>query len=104
MVAGGVVAWSSYESDVNGCVSGTGSVWAMDFETCQDAITGEARPRVHVVGPGIPTTPVLHRQSETLLVQSAAGPAADQVAADAVNTRGGGQPWVKSLYWRVDSN
>jgi hypothetical protein len=103
VVSGGVVAWSTYISTTDGCIAGTGVVYAMDFETCADVMTpGNTRPAGTGVGAGIPTTPVVHRQSESLLVQTSAGPTGAQVTNDTVATRTAGRLGMKRLYWRLD--
>lgn len=102
IVSGGVVAWTTYVSASSGCVAGSGLVYAMDFETCEDVLSpGNSRPAGSPTGAGIPTSPVLHGQSETVLVQSSAGPTGGQVQSDAANTRSGGNPMLKRLYWRL---
>lgn len=102
VVQEGVVAWTTYVSSTSGCISGNGLVYAMDFETCEDVIApGSARPTGNSTGAGIPTSPVLHSQSESVLVQSSAGPTGGQVQTDAATTRGGGTKWIKPLYWRM---
>ena len=103
IVASGVVAWTTYVSTTDGCVAGNGMLYAMDFETCQDVLNpGNPRPSGTNVGAGIPTSPVLHRQSESLLVQSSAGPTGGQVGTQAATTRTAGKLGVKRLYWRLD--
>lgn len=102
VVTGGVVAWTTYVSTTSGCVAGNGILYAMDFETCEDVLNpANTRPSGSSTGAGIPTSPVLHAQSETVLVQSSAGPTAGQVQTDAATTRSGGNPMLKRLYWRL---
>ncbi len=102
VVTGGVVAWTTYVSTTSGCVAGNGILYAMDFETCEDVLTpANNRPAGSSTGAGIPTSPVLHAQSETVMVQSSAGPTAGQVQTDAATTRSGGNPMLKRLYWRL---
>ncbi len=102
VVTQGVVAWTTYVSASSGCVAGSGVVYAMDFETCEDVLApGNTRPAGAPTGAGIPTSPVLHGQSETVLVQSSAGPTGGQVRTDAATTRSGGNPMMKRLYWRL---
>lgn len=103
MVANGVVAWSTYISATSGCVAGSGMVYAMDYETCADAVTPtNQRPASNPVGAGIPTTPTLHQQSQSLLVQTSAGPTGAQVNKDSVQSRTAGQVGLKRLYWRLN--
>lgn len=102
IVQEGVVAWTTYRSTTNGCVAGTGYLYAMDFETCEDLLATGNRPSGQAVGPGIPTSPVLHSQSQRLLVQSSAGPTGGQTQRDEAQTRGGGMKWLKPLYWRLE--
>ncbi|MEM7676438.1 MAG: hypothetical protein AAF449_10590, partial [Myxococcota bacterium] len=104
LVEGGVIAWATYESQTTGCVSGTGYVYAMDFETCQDAASGNPRPQEIAVGAGLPTTPTMHRQSQHLVVNTSAGPTAADVGHIAAATRGNGQLFPKRLYWRLNMN
>ncbi|MEO1334839.1 MAG: hypothetical protein AAFV29_04315, partial [Myxococcota bacterium] len=104
LVEGGVVAWATYESQTTGCVSGTGYVYAMDFETCKDVASTQDRPQQIDVGPGLPTTPTLHRQSQHLVVNTSAGPTAAQVGHVATVTRGNGRVFPRRLYWRLTAN
>ena len=106
VVEGGVVAWSTYRSETTGCVSGISRVYAMDYQTCYDvmnpAASPPARPTARNVGLGLPSEPVLHRTSQQLLVQTSASPTADQTFAAPVRAKGGGRPWSKFLYWRLE--
>ena len=104
IVEGGLVAWTTYVSRTNGCVSGDGYLYVMDFQTCADLVSGGPRPVGIPIGPGLPTAPTLHQQSQRLLLNTSAGPTAAQVAPIAANTRGGGRPVAKRLYWRLEMN
>ena len=104
IVQEGVVAWTTYASTTNGCVAGTGYLYAMDFETCHDATSpSNPRPSASNIGPGIPTSPVLHSQSDTLLTQSSAGPTGAQAQTAQATTRSANNKWVKPLYWRLET-
>ncbi len=78
-------------------------MYAMDYETCEDVIGGGTRPNPVNTGDGLPTTPVLHRRSEKLLVHSSAGPTSSQVMPATVTSKGGARPAIKRLYWRLES-
>ena len=104
IVENGLVAWTTYVSRTTGCVSGDGYYYAMNFQTCADAQTGGARALRRGIGPGLPTAPTLHAQSERLLVNTSAGPAAGQVVRTTPqNTLGGGRPAAKRVFWRLES-
>jgi hypothetical protein len=102
IVDSGVVAWTSYRAETSGCVAGSSEVYAMDFESCVDAVDGAGRPDGRDAGLGLPSEPVLHRRSQTLMVQTSASPTAAQTDRTAVRTRGNGQPWTRLLYWRLE--
>lgn len=107
IVEDGIVAWVTYVSRTNGCVSGEGYVYAMDFHSCYDvtANTLQYRPQRNYVGLGLPTSPTIHRQGSRLLTNTSAGPTATQIAPNALpRTRGAGRAFVKRLFWRPEVN
>lgn len=103
VVADGVVAWTSYQASTSGCVSGTASLYAMRFDTCEDALaTTNARPQPISLGAGIPTSPVVHRKSGTVLARTSANPDADDAAVQSADLSSPGRPWARKLYWRYE--
>ena len=104
MVADGVVSWTVYDGGITGCIAGQSYVFAMDFDTCQDVLSPGARPGGVEAGAGMPTTPVLHRQSDRLLVQTSAAPTSGQVdQTNRPTTRSGQVPtYAKPLFWRPE--
>lgn len=102
VVADGVVAWTAYRAETTGCISGDAYMYAMRFDTCADAQAPGLRPAPVSIGEGIPTSPVLHRQSGALMSRTSAGPAASGVASQAVENSSPGRPWIRKLYWRYE--
>jgi hypothetical protein len=101
-VVGGGVYWSTYTSQTNGCVAGSGEIYAMNYESCRDILNpGNDRPVPAPAGNGIPMTPVVHRQANVVYSQTTAGPTAAEVGQRATEVRGGAQPFAKRLYWRL---
>ncbi len=100
MVGKGIVAWTTYSPSTNACISGGAKVYAMNYLTCTDAVDGAGPPTGVPVQDGLPASPVLHRDSQNLLVGTSAGPTASQVTEVQVLTRGGANAWTKRLYWR----
>jgi hypothetical protein len=99
-VGKGIVAFTTYTPNTNACASGQAKLYAMNYLTCSDAVDGQPQPQPTDIGDGLPSTPVLHRDSQKLLGQTSAGPTADQVTEVDVATKGGNRTWVKRLYWR----
>ncbi|MCK6551354.1 hypothetical protein L6R52_36300 [Myxococcota bacterium] len=102
VVSKGVVAWTTYTAGSSGCVSGNGALYAMKYDTCENALGAGNRPTPVSTGAGIPSSPVLHRPSERFLVGSSAGPTAAQTISAQATTRGGRTPALKRLYWRPE--
>ena len=104
IVGKGVVAWTTYTPETTGCVAGLGRLFAMKFDTCEDALTGGgnpgARPTGRDIGAGIHTSPTLLRESERLLTYSSADPTASAAIEAQITTRGGRRKALKRLYWR----
>jgi hypothetical protein len=100
VIEGGVVAWTTYLAQTTGCMAGMTRLYAMDFETCRDAVGNNARPAGQTVGLGLPSEPVLLRRTESFLVQTSAAPTGAQTQQVGVRTRGNGRPWTRMLYWR----
>ena len=100
VVAKGVVAWTTYTVSTNACERGQANLYAMNYLTCTDATDGNGPPAPQPVGEGLPTSPVLHRDSQDFIVGTSAGPTAAQATGIGVDTKGAGRPWVKRLYWR----
>lgn len=102
VIAGGGVYWTAYTSVSSGCISGSGSLYAMNYETCEDLLNpSNDRPSPVPVGDGIPMSPVLNRRANVVYTQTSAGPTADQVGVQNTEVRGGRQPYAKRLYWRL---
>ncbi|MEQ9498719.1 MAG: PilC/PilY family type IV pilus protein [Deltaproteobacteria bacterium] len=100
-VAAGVVAFSVYTSATSGCVAGRSSVYAMNFESCADAIGAGLRPVARAIGDGLPTTPTLHRPSGTLTVRTSDSVTGAAMNAERVTVRTDsrrGEPTL--LFWR----
>ena len=111
IVQDGLVAWTTYVNETTGCTSGTGRLYVMDFYSCFDIIPpspgnphGGLRPEGEDIGAGLPASPTLHTQSQRLLVNSSAGPTANQVAGVITPNRGLGRAMVKPLFWRLEVN
>lgn len=100
VVGKGVVAWTTYTPGNTGCVAGNGRLYAIDFETCADAIGAGARPAPRDIGEGLPTSPSLVRSQESIITHSSAAPTAAGAQAVAVRTRGGRRAPIKRVYWR----
>lgn len=104
VVAKGVVSWTTYTAQATGCAAGTGSVYAMRYDTCDEAIDNNVppgtSPRAHSTNAGIPAQPTMHRASESLMISKSTAPSGGQAVISDVNTRGGGRPVLKRLYWR----
>src|SRR5207244_1986936 len=106
IVGKGVVAFTTYTNGTSGCVAGRGKLYAFDYETCADVSgTGQSlsRPTRAVavdLGAGIQASPVLLRESETIITHSSVAPTAAGTAANRVQTKGGDKIPVKRLYWR----
>lgn len=101
IIAKGIVAWTTYRPGTNACIAGQASLYAMNYDTCKDAVDGTGPPEPIPVSPGLPTSPTLHRDSQTLLVGTSAGPTAGQTTSADVLSRGGNRAWVKRVFWRL---
>ncbi|MEQ8280863.1 MAG: hypothetical protein RMA76_35810 [Deltaproteobacteria bacterium] len=107
MITKGVVAWTTYEPGTNGCIAGQGRLYAMDFATCRDAIdptpaTPQA-PAGQGVGDGIPTAPVLHSKSASLVASTSVVVEGSQATTvNNVRTKGLQAPAVRRLYWKLE--
>lgn len=103
IIAKGVVAWTTYAPGTDGCVAGTGRLYAIDFQTCVDRLDTANTNRTLLgkdIGAGIHTSPSLLRTSERLATYSSADPTASQVLTRTVQTRGGTRKSIKRIYWR----
>lgn len=75
IVAGGVVAWTTYTPHgISGCGTGHSSLYAMDFQTCRDAVNNaNPRPQPLDAGSGIAFSPVYQRLAGAVFVQTSDG-------------------------------
>lgn len=104
IVSKGLVAWTTYRPGSNGCVAGQAYLYAMNYSTCVDAVNGAPAPTGRPLGDGIPTSPVLHESSSTLIASTSVGVSAAQATSVAnVATKGAGTPYVKRLYWKLEA-
>lgn len=103
IVRSGVVAWTAFAPDPNapGCNPGRASLYAMNFETCADALGAPGRVTPIPAPDGLPTSPEIHSTSGTILVTSAAGATPPQTLVADVRLRGNGT-WAKRIYWRLN--
>ncbi|MBK8014469.1 MAG: hypothetical protein IPK13_24355 [Deltaproteobacteria bacterium] len=101
IVSNEVVAWTVLEPAATECSGGHTWLYAMDFETCEDALTDTpgAAPAPRLVGEGFPGTPVLHTSSKSLIVGTSAAPTAAQTTAVGVRMTSS-RPLVKKLFSR----
>lgn len=105
IVEKGVVAWTTYAPGQTSCISGSAKLYAMNFETCADSLSRMPRPQGQDAGLGLPTSPKLHRASQSLLVGTSAGPTGDQtVKQEDVATRGGRMKAIRRLYLRPEQD
>jgi hypothetical protein len=102
MVAKGVVAWTSYRSQGTGCTAGQSRLYAMRYDTCEDATGDGNRPAGGEMVDGLPAEPVLHRPSQTLLWGTSAGPSGAQTIGNDARTKGEGTLGLKRLFWRLE--
>jgi hypothetical protein len=103
VVVGGGVYWTGYTGQTNGCISGTGNLYGINYETCYDILTPAPttnRPAAKPIGDGIPLSPTIHRRANVVYTQTSAGPDAAQIGNENTRLRGGQKPIVKRLYWR----
>ncbi len=105
VVSKGVVAWTTYTPETTGCVAGKGRLFAMRFDTCENALGGGSgpaaeRPTAADIGAGIHASPTILRNKETVLTISSADPTAGAVADAQITTVGGRRKVLKRLYWR----
>lgn len=104
-IANGIVAVATYRTSSSGCTAGTGFLYAMNAETCVDAVNpANMRPAPIGVGGGIPTSPSLHRNSGRLLIGGSAKPTGNLVSTAGTTNPRGLRPVTKRLYFRVDQN
>ncbi|MBK8010389.1 MAG: hypothetical protein IPK13_03515 [Deltaproteobacteria bacterium] len=81
VVSDEVIAWTTFSSGGAMCAAGQTRLYAIDFETCADLIadTG-AKPASGVdLGDGLPTSPILHTQSQSLITGTSAAPSGDSM-------------------------
>ena len=102
VVTDGVVAWTTYFAATSGCVSGTGHLYAMRYDTCEDALATGPRPTGIAIGDGLPTSPVVSRVRRGILTRTSAGTEADDVGGFSADTTSSGRPWARRLYWRYE--
>jgi hypothetical protein len=104
IVEKGLVAWTSYTPGQTSCIAGSAQVYAMNYETCADALGRGERPVGQDAGLGLPTSPKLHRASQSLLVGTSAGPTGEQTVKQDANTRGGRMKVIRRLYLRPEQD
>lgn len=102
IVRKGIVAWTTYVPGTTGCTAGQADLYLMNYASCADANTGAPRPAGTGIGNGIPTSPIVHEQSATVVAGTSAGvTAAQTTAVSGLSAKGGVTPYVKRLYWRL---
>lgn len=104
LVEKGVIAVSAYSAQSSGCAAGSGNLYAIKYDSCNDLVTNNPNPTPRPTGDGIPSAPVLLRGSEKLLVATSEKPTGAQTVNLNATTRGGKTPVVKRLYWRPEGD
>ncbi|MCB9652939.1 MAG: hypothetical protein H6729_02260 [Deltaproteobacteria bacterium] len=101
LVADELVAWTAFMPTTTDCLSGRTSLYAMDFETCDNLLVpaNGTPPAPRDVGEGFATTPILHTVSQSLIVAPSAAPTAGQVDSVGARLPNGG-PLAKKVFYR----
>ena len=101
-VAKGTVAFTTYRPGATGCQEGTASLYAFDFESCKDQLTGAlAKPSGQAAGDGMPYSPVILRRAQRVVVHSTGQPSGGNASNLGATTRGGRLELPKMLFFRV---
>lgn len=101
-VSKGTVAFTAYRPGPTGCQEGTASLYAFDFESCKDQLTGAlAKPTGQPAGDGMPYSPVILRRAQRVVVHSTGQPTGSNATNLGANTRGGRLELPKMLFFRV---
>lgn len=102
VVSQGVVSFTSYSPSVTGCSNGSAYLYAMNFETCVDATNpASARPLPTNIGSGIPMSPLLIRQSGTIVAETTTTIARPiQASGRGVGSKNQARRGYIILYWR----
>ncbi|MBK8011912.1 MAG: hypothetical protein IPK13_11225 [Deltaproteobacteria bacterium] len=100
LVADELVAWTAFMPTTSDCLAGRTSLYAMDFETCDNLLVpaNGSPPAPLDVGEGFATTPVLHEVSKSLIVAPSAAPTGGQVESVGARLPGGGRLAKKVFY------
>jgi hypothetical protein len=102
VIAKGVVAFTTYAPPTDICAAGQGYIYAMNYQSCQDAATGGQRPQQIWVQNGIPTQPVILRDSGKIAVTTSGNTSPISVNTN-LNLRGGGHLKPQPVYWRMEA-
>lgn len=105
----GVVSWTSYSAVSSGCANGSGNLYAMRYDTCQEAISSNnsgpmpnPRPSGTPLSSGIPVSPATHPGSGTVVARTSNDTRTDTLNQRVTDTTSNGFPWVRKLYWRYE--
>lgn len=96
-----VIAWTTFSSGGAMCAAGQTRLYAIDFETCTDLLTDSgAKPSSGIdLGEGLPTSPILHTHSQSLLTGTSAAPAGDSIESIRV-TMPNGRPVLQKIFYK----
>lgn len=109
VVSGGVVAWTTFrpQAAADECGVGNTYLYAMDFQTCADAVFGSVNPRPagQDLGDGVPSSPSVLGRSGALVAHTSKQVTAAGIngSVTKVNTRGFLRKPIQRVYrlwWR----